>query len=417
MNRHTQIFLLFWGGIWLFSPLYAQPFELCMELGKAEFLKERNFQDYQKARNYFEKAIAQQPKDAEAHYFMGYALSRLYAADATAIPSLKRPHTQEVSEYFEKVIRLSPKYEGEMVSLDPYSKIIAEWSSLALFYLQNAKADSAIWALKEGKKRSGLYEPWIEYAKNLLNNCEKNAILFSSGDMNFFPLFYAQLVENIRPDVVVIDIGLVNAPWYVEMFRSVYPQLLSLSGEDLAAMDFVPWEEEPFIIPIKSERFSEESTFAWLVPPVYQQYIFRGHRVMLDILLQNGFERPVYFTKRIPDEETLGLYNYFEDEGIVYKITPKKENLFSQDYLTRIQESRLVSLEEPTIAHSTDLIAHINVVYRYAYMNYILKGEETLAKSQRRLLFKEMQSRIPESHIPYLGEFMPYIEEMEKQYK
>lgn len=127
-------------------------FEELLMMGKMEFKKEVDLQNFALAAEYLQQAVNLKPENAEAHYFLGYAYSRLNSNDGKSMIDSDVKLTIKAIEQFETVIKLTPKYDGELVILDPYSKITAEWGSLAMSYWHKNIPDSAKWAFSEGKK-------------------------------------------------------------------------------------------------------------------------------------------------------------------------------------------------------------------------------------------------------------------------
>ncbi|MBN2613950.1 MAG: DUF2723 domain-containing protein [Bacteroidales bacterium] len=221
--------------------------------------------------------------------------------------------------------------------------------------------------------RSGRYMA-RDFAYNYLNSCAKNAILFTNGDNDTFPLWYAQEVEGIRTDVRVINLSYLGADWYIEqMHRKAYksdpvPFTLTkdkyISGKrdivylierlkgytDLKqAIDFLADDSDKtkripnyneridylpnrrFSIPVDKEKVLANGTvspkFADQIVPEIQwelgrNYVLKNHMMVLDLLGTNNWERPVYFAITVSGDNYLNLDNYFQVHGLAYRIVP-----------------------------------------------------------------------------------------------
>jgi len=251
---------------------------------------------YHQAVASFKQALKLNPSGTEAHYFLGYTYSRLNHTDGQSLVTMTLPMALITSHEFERVNKLTLKYKGQQLALDPYSKIGSEWASLALKYIYQNKADSAVWALKEGNKRGGFSDLNLSVCREMLSACHKNAILISSGDVFTFTFLYLQKVEQLRQDVIVADVSLLNTDWYPNLLMNSERLAISLPKAQLDTINYIAWKDTILSINIRNSNKS----FLWKLKPSYAgEYLLRGDRILLNILQTNEFERDIYFTPRI----------------------------------------------------------------------------------------------------------------------
>ena len=124
----------------------------------------------------------------------------------------------------------------------------------------------------------GAYPPWLlELGRNMLDGCDRDAILFAGGNGDFDVCSYLQLYEGYRRDVSVLPVGYTDRPWYAGYLRdglegAQRPLALSLSDEQILEMRPFKWDTLEVRIPVSEalrEEFSlpEDAVLAWTVAP------------------------------------------------------------------------------------------------------------------------------------------------------
>ena len=214
-----------------------------------------------------------------------------------------------------------------------------------------------------------------DFASDYLNSCERNAIIFTNGDNDTFPLWYAQEVENIRTDVRVVNLSLLNTDWYIDQLKRKYydsdPIDLSWSTDkyNLGKRDYIPFYdrgmktavelkelidfmgsddpqakartnngEDINYFPSKMIKFTVDSsevikngvvskenaskivkTMEWSIE---SNYLMKNSLMILNIIANNHWKRPIYFATTVGSENYLNLESYFQLEGLAYRLVP-----------------------------------------------------------------------------------------------
>ena len=215
-----------------------------------------------------------------------------------------------------------------------------------------------------------------DFAKNYLNSCAPNAILFTYGDNDTYPLWYVQEVENFRPDVRIVNLSLFDTDWYINQlrhpFNSSLPLPMTLKPEQYVSgvrdvifyqdfkltgpqnlkdiFEFITSDNEEAKVEYQSgkkENFLPTKNFKLnvdvqqllktktisanevnkVVPYMEwtfaNSYLTKGQLAILDILIHNNWERPIYFAFTVPSSNFIGLDNYLFNDGFALRLIPK----------------------------------------------------------------------------------------------
>ncbi|MBT8378488.1 MAG: DUF2723 domain-containing protein [Ignavibacteria bacterium] len=198
--------------------------------------------------------------------------------------------------------------------------------------------------------RSKNWVPW-DYSYNILQTAASNAILFTNGDNDTFPLWYLQDVEGVRRDVKVVNLSLVNTDWYIRQLKNNDPYdvgtvKIRMSEAQIGQLRPVQWE--PTDITISTPPINDKMS----LEDIYREYAISDSSIMKsgkltwkmsntlsfgnikairvqdmmvrEIVEANNWERPIYFAVTCSDDSKIGLQDYLKMEGMAFRLVPEK---------------------------------------------------------------------------------------------
>ena len=264
------------------------------------------------------------------------------------------------------------------------SSLLAPLVSLVCLVAVPGILASQNWDDHDRSKRKTAHAMAIQY----LESCDPNAIIFTIGDNDTFPLWYAQEIEGIRRDVRVVCTSLFNVDWYIDQMkrkayesapipsslsheqykwgtrdyiikelvtkdtlsldqflgfitsddeRTKYKHVLQQQGYDTSGQrsqdlnaNYLPTEN--IRIPVDKLTVLKNGIVkvqdsSLIVPHIDIKIkgaaLYKNRLMMLDIIANNNWERPIYFTGgAFGDEDYIWMKDYLQLDGLVYKLVP-----------------------------------------------------------------------------------------------
>lgn len=358
---------------------------------KEQAIEQFKKENYSQAIGLMEKAMIDDPNDAEIYYYLGF-FNHYNAYDSRPLPGYDSIYSQKILSYLDKALEINPNYG------DAKYFYLTECSAAARKEYNNNNLSKVKSHFDKAFKKGAIPEWAIELGKNLLNSCDSNAILFTGGDFSLNICMFAQLHDNYRKDVTIVPLGLLDRPSFIlaltnnENSKIIRGLKTGLTQEQIMDMHPYKWDTLTISLDVPNSlllkySLSNEYKMDWVIEPDLisnrvvskiegenprkRTYLSPTRAMLLNIIETNNWERPIFFTNTYELYFVAGLEKYFQQCGLVSRLTPLKtdDSKFKIDttILERIVLNTNLEKLKTIINNDQPRASGITGLYQYSY--------------------------------------------------
>lgn len=297
-----------------------------------------------------------------------------------------------------------------------------------------------------------------DLARNYLESCPKNAILFAFGDNDTYPLWYAQEVENVRPDVRVINFSLLGIDWYINQLRykvnesdpvdviwtadqiagskrdyityqpnaaypdgkyyDLYDMMKNYAGkDDKDKVRIVDQESGEFINTFPAKKVSvpvdrnvilsdpslktTDSIVSELQFEINKSALGKNDLAVLNVIAANKWKRPICFTNYFGGREGVGIERYLQKIGMCYRLVPFANADINADWsIEKLMNFKSGNCDKPGVYFDEENRRHllsIRGTFSELAMYLAMKGR----KEDARKILDKIDKLMNQENLPY----------------